>query len=92
MGLFSLAARSLLINRVYTHNGGSECKRLWVLKKGCSEGLLVGCEHRSEEEFSASGRLSRCGERRLRPLAEEADQSLDVLGSCRQEELLPNKL
>jgi hypothetical protein len=28
----------------------------------------------------------------LGPLAEEADQSLDVLGSCRQEELLPNKL
>ena len=78
--------------RLFVSNAGSECNRLWVLKKGFLEALLVGYEYRSEEEFSASGRLGRCGERWLRPSAEEADQSLDVLGSRCQEELLPNKL
>jgi hypothetical protein len=70
----------------------NECKRLWVLKKagiGRAMGAVqVAC---SEEKFPAS-QLSRCRERWLRPLAEEADQALDVLRSRSQEELLANKL
>jgi hypothetical protein len=26
------------------------CKQAWVLKKGCAESEVGGCEHRSEEE------------------------------------------
>ena len=55
-----------------------------------SGGWWVGITAR--EEFLAGWELSRRRERRLRSLAEETDQSLDVLGSRRQEELLANKL
>ena len=41
---------------------------------------------------SEGWKLSRRGERWPWPLAEEADESLDVLGSRSQEELLANKL
>ena len=50
--------------------------------------VQVAC---SEGKFAAS-QLSRCRERWLWPLAKEADQSLDVLRSRSQEELLANKL
>jgi len=32
---------------------GSECKRLWMLKKGCVKPEVGGCEYHSEEEFLA---------------------------------------
>jgi hypothetical protein len=41
---------------------------------------------------SCGWELDRCLQQWLRALAEEADRSFDVLGICREEELLANKL
>jgi hypothetical protein len=63
-----------------------------VLKKGCAESEVVRYQYQSAEEFLAKMKLSCCRERGLWSLAEEADQSFDVLRGCSQEELLANKL
>ena len=60
------------------------------MKKGYSE--EAASEYDSAGEFLALLELSCCLQQWLRSEAEEADQSLDVLGSCREEELLANKL
>jgi len=52
----------------------------------------VGCRYCSEEEFLGEYGLSGHGERWPVPLAEEADQPLDVLRSRREEELLSHEL
>ena len=62
------------------------------VEKGPSGIGVGGSEHRSEEEFLAGRRLNGYWERQPWSLAEEADQSFDVLRSRRQEELLANKL
>jgi len=64
----------------------------WVLKKGCAESEVGGYGYRSAEEFLAKMKLSCCLERGGRFVAEEADQSFDVLRGRSQEELLANKL
>jgi hypothetical protein len=74
-------------------DGGFECKRLWVLKKGCVKSEVSGCEYHSEEEFLARVRkLIGFRERRPWSLTEEADQPFDILRCRRQEELLANEL
>ena len=55
---------------------------------GCLWGVSTAGGRVSSEDW----KLSRCEERRSWTLAEEADQSLNVLCSRRQEELLANKL
>jgi hypothetical protein len=66
---------------------------LWVLKKGCVKSEVSGCEYHSEEEFLARVRkLGGYWELWPWSLTEEADEPFDILGSRRQEELLPNKL
>src|ERR1700687_6226136 len=71
----------------------NERNRLWLLKKGCVESESSGSEHHSWEEFlTRVRRLIAYRERWSWSLAEEADQSFDILCSRSQEELLANKL
>ena len=68
--------------------------RLWVLKKEQRESVLLRLQvlHWDGFSFAVGLQLSGRGQDRAWPLAEEADQSLDVLGGRCQEELLTNKL
>ena len=59
---------------------------------GCSDAEVGGMCTAVRRVSSEGWKLSRRGERWPWPLAEEADESLDVLGSRSQEELLANKL
>jgi hypothetical protein len=72
-----------------TPNRGSECKRLWVLKKSVI-GAVLGAEQVCWE-FSFLTLLGVNSVSRRYRLAEEAHQSLDVLRRRCQEELFPRK-
>jgi len=66
----------------------------WVLKKEQRKEILPRLRVLQWHEFlfTTGLPLRRHSQHWSLPLAEEADQSLDVLGSRRQEELFTNKL
>jgi hypothetical protein len=64
-----------------------------VIEKGAAERDLASAASAAVAFFFTTGLpLRRHGQHWSLPLAEESHQSLDVLGSRRQEELLTNKL
>jgi hypothetical protein len=70
------------------------CNRVWLLKKKQRKEVWPWLRVLQWREFffPTGSALRRCSQHWSLPLAEEADQSLDVLGSRRKEELLTNKL